>query len=367
MTTVRDVCDRLKAIAPLHLAEDWDNVGLILGDESQQIARVLTCLTLTADVAAEAVASGVGLIVTHHPILFKPVKSITANHAEGRMLLSLIRHEISVYSPHTAWDNSTSGINQQIAELLGLTDIRPLRAGKSPEHIKIVTFVPEQQVDAVRTAMWNAGAGVIGNYEKCSFTTRGMGSFHGSDTTNPAVGEAGRFEQVDEVRLEVVCDPKRLDRVLTALHAAHPYEEPAVDLFTARSLGNGSGSGRMGNLPEPMSLERLNQLVSDRLRQPRVQFVGDSSRSIEKLGIACGAAGEFLRDAHRAGCQAFLTGEARFHSCLEATELGVAMILPGHFATERFAMETLALQLGREFPSLMVAASRSEQDPVQTA
>ncbi|WP_010588508.1 Nif3-like dinuclear metal center hexameric protein [Schlesneria paludicola] len=367
MTTVRDVCDRLKTIAPLRLAEDWDNVGLIVGDENREIERILTCLTLTSDVADEAVQSRAGLIITHHPILFKPVKSITANTPEGRILLTLIRHEISVYSPHTAWDNSDCGINQQLAERLELHDIRPLRPHKAEEHIKIVTFVPEPQLEALRSAMWNAGAGVIGNYEKCSFTTRGTGSFQGSETTQPAVGRAGQFEQIDEVRLEIVCAPQQLDRVLNALREGHPYEEPAVDLFSARSLGDGAGSGRMGTLSTPMTLAQLNRIVAEKLRQPNLQFVGDPSQTIKRLGIACGAAGEFLHDAHRAGCQAFLTGEVRFHGCLEATELGIALILPGHYATERFAMEALAARLGQEFPGLPATASHHETDPVRTA
>lgn len=367
MTTVREICDHLKAIAPLRLAEEWDNVGLIVGDENREIERILTCLTLTGDVVAEAVQTKAGLIITHHPILFKPVKSITANNAEGQMLLTLIRNDISVYSPHTAWDNSESGINQQLAELLELQDIQPLRLRKTDEHIKIVTFVPEPQLDTVRSAMWNAGAGVIGDYEKCSFTTRGTGSFQGSDNTQPAVGQAGRFEQIEEVRLEMVCAPKQLDRALKALRESHPYEEPAVDLFSARSLGDGAGSGRMGTLPTPLTLSQLNRIVSDKLRQPHLQFVGDPSQTIKTLGIACGAAGEFLRDAHRAGCEAFLTGEIRFHGCLEATELGLSLILPGHYATERFAMETLAVSLSREFPWLSIGASQREIDPVRTA
>jgi len=208
-------------------------------------------------------------------------------------------------------------------------------------------------------------AGVIGNYERCSFNLPGTGTFYGTDGTNPAVGQAGRLEQVEEIRLEMICTAGRLDRALIALRAAHPYEEPAIDVFSVKTLSHGEGSGRMGNLARPITLGDLSRLVADQLRQPQTQFVGDPSRTVTRIGIACGAAAEYLRDAHRAGCQALLTGEARFHACLEAEELGIGLVLPGHYATERFAMETLAQQLNQQFSDLMVSASEREQDPLK--
>ena len=366
MTTIRQITDFLKQIAPLRLAEEWDNVGLLLGDEADPVQRVLTCLTLTTDVADEAAAAGAGLIVTHHPVLFKPVKKITSSNSEGRMLLNLIRHGISVYSPHTAWDNSTTGINQQLADLLELQQIGPLRSRTIADQLKLVTFVPEPNLEPIRAALWSAGAGVIGNYRNCSFNTRGVGTFFGSDATNPTIGQAGRLEHVDEVRLEVVCATSALERVLVALRANHPYEEPAIDVFPVKAFTDSAGAGRHGLLPQPITLGELVEMVSVRLKQRPVQYVGDPSQAVMRVGIACGAAAEFLPDAHRVKCQVLLTGESRFHACLEARDLGMGLILPGHFATERFAMETLAERLGREFPSVVVASSLAERDPIQS-
>jgi dinuclear metal center YbgI/SA1388 family protein len=366
MTTIRDICRFLHDVAPLSLAEEWDNVGLLLGDDAADAARVITCLTLTPDVADEAIAVGARLIVSHHPVLFKPVKKLNSITSEGRMLLKLMRHGIAVYSPHTAYDNSATGINQQLAELFDLTQIAPLRPQSAGEQFKLVTFVPEGQLDQVRRSLWSAGAGVIGHYRECSFNSRGVGTFFGSDETNPAVGESGRLEQIDEVRVEVVCPARCLDQAIAELREAHPYEEPAIDVYPLKSAPDGSGSGRLGRLPQPLSLGELNRRVAERLSQPHVQFVGDPSRRIETLGIACGAATEFLRDAHRAGCDAFLTGEARFHACLEARDLHVALILPGHFATERPAMESLAKRLSTEFSGLVATASERERDPVRS-
>ena len=364
MTKVRDICDYLKTLAPLNLAEEWDNVGLLLGDDAQDVTRVITCLTLTADVAAEAVCTGAEMIVTHHPVLFKPVKQVTTANSEGRMLVSLLQNSVAVYSPHTAWDNSASGINQQLAEQLSLKQIAPLRPRAVADQAKIVTFVPEPQLDQVRQALWGVGCGVIGQYRNCSFHLHGTGTFFGTEASHPVVGAAGRLEQVEEARLEVVCPLKLIDRALEALREAHPYEEPAVDVFTVKKVGDTSGAGRYGTLASPVTLGELNRIVASMLKQPVVSFVGDPAMKIERVGIACGAAAEFLRDAHRVGCQAFLTGEARFHACLEARDLSVGMILPGHYATERFAMETLATRISHEFSHLTVSPSQKERDPV---
>jgi hypothetical protein len=283
------------------------------------------------------------------------------------MLLKLMRHAIAVYSPHTAYDNAATGINQQLAELLELTDIAPLRTLPAGDQFKVVTFVPEGQLHQVRRAMWDAGGGNIGNYRDCSFNLWGQGTFFGSEESNPTVGQAGQLEQVDEVRVEVVCPSARLDHLLAELRKAHPYEEPAIDVFPLKSFPARIGSGRWGRLPHPMSLGELNRIASIRLNQPQVDYVGDLSSRIEFLGIACGAAAEYLRDARRVGCQALLTGEARFHACLEARDLHMSMILPGHYATERPAMETLATRLATQFPGLVATASEKETDPVRNS
>ena len=264
MIRLQDVVTFLREFAPQELAEDWDNVGLLIGDPADEVRSVLTCLTLTPNVADEAISRGVQLIVTHHPVLFRPVQRLTAETSEGRMLLSLIRSGISVYSPHTSYDSAADGINAQWARLFDLRDIRPLR---------------------------------------------------------PSVALASETQPV--------------------------------------------GSGRCGTLPSAMTLRDLIERIKPVLRVSTVQFVGNLDRQITKLGIACGAAAEFLQDAAKLGCEALLTGEARFHSCLEAEAANIALILPGHFATERPAMEQLANVLRSRFAKLVVEASQCEYDPVK--
>ena len=263
MTSVAEIQDYLINVAPPELAESWDNVGLLTGDPSWKVEKILTCLTLTPDVAAEAIAAGANLIVSHHPILFRPVQQITAASAEGKMLLDLIQAGISVYSPHTCYDSAERGINWQLASLLGLEEIGILR--------------PQAAAD-----------------------------------------------------------------------------ESAAE----------QGAGRFGNLPAEFSLAQLHQLIKQALKVSKLQFVGDPGMRVRRLGIACGAAAEFMKDADQHECQALLTGEARFHACLEARARGMALILPGHYATERPAMEQMAELLQQQYPELKIWASEVESDPV---
>lgn len=266
MICVTDIQDYLVNLAPPNLAESWDNVGLLTGDRGQKVDQILTCLTLTPDVAAEAISEGANLIISHHPILFRPVQQITADSVEGKMLLDLIQAKISVYSPHTSYDSAERGINWQLAKLLGLEEIGILR---------------------------------------------------------PISSEGAQTSDAE------------------------------------------SGAGRFGTLSAELTLAQLNQLIKQALKITSLQFVGEPDFRIQRLGIACGAAAEFLQDAHHHGCQALLTGEARFHACLEARALGMGLILPGHYATERPAMEQMAHLLHQQFPKLKIWASQSETDPLK--
>ncbi len=269
MVRIADVIATLEKIAPIALAEEWDNVGLLVGDRDAEIQSALTCLTLTSDVAREAIESGAGLIISHHPILFRPVQQITCETWEGRMLIDLMRAGVAVYSAHTAYDSARDGINAQLAQQFGLTNITPIRA-----HAVISNDV--------------------------------------TAATQPPLG-----------------------------------------------------SGRCGDLPRSVKLAELISTIKETLQVGSVQFAGDESATITRLGIACGSAAEFLSDAKRAGCQALLTGEGRFHSCIEARETGMALILAGHYATERPAMEQFANTIAKACAGLAVSASLVESDPVR--
>jgi dinuclear metal center YbgI/SA1388 family protein len=363
MASVGAIVEYLDQFAPFHLAAEWDNIGLLLGDRSGPAERIMTCLTVTPEVAHEAVHADVQLIVTHHPILFRPIQRLTTDTPEGRMLLSLLQERVAVYSPHTAFDNTSGGINDSLARRLGLVEVVPLRQREGIRQCKVVVFVPEADLARVSDAMFQAGAGHIGEYNQCSFRLAGTGTFFGSDAANPSVGKKGRREEVSEWRLEVLGSENRLPAVIAAMRKAHSYEEPAYDVYP---LQPGTfGEGRLGRLRAAVALEKLAQEAKEALKAGPVQIVGDPSRSVERVALACGAGGEFIMDAVRAKADLFLTGEVRFHDLLAAQAHGLALVLPGHYATERFGVEELAERLQQQFPELQVWPSKSESDPMR--
>jgi dinuclear metal center YbgI/SA1388 family protein len=366
MVTVADLLTTLEALAPLSTAAEWDNVGLLLGDRAAPVERVMTCLTVTPESVAEAIQERVQLIVSHHPVLFRAVKKLTTQTPEGRMLLNLVQAGVAVYSAHTAYDNADSGINQRLAQRLGLTNIAPLRVAKAEAACKIVVFVPDADLAKVSDTMFAAGAGRIGQYRECSFRLAGTGTFFGSDASNPTVGVKGRREEVAEWRLEVLCPEAVAERVIAVMRQAHSYEEPAYDVYPLQPGRGQGGEGRHGTLPAPVKLADFARAVKQALNANGVQVVGSPERMIQRVAIACGAAGDFLSDARQAGAEVFLTGEVRFHDCLAAEAHHLALVLPGHYATERPGVEALADDLQRHFPSLTVWASRQERDPLRT-
>ncbi len=364
MTTVADVTRWLDDFAPTRLAESWDNVGLLWGDPSTEVTRVMTCLTVTPRTALEAVHERAELIVSHHPILFRATQRVRADRPETGALWTLARAGISILSPHTSFDNTVGGINDGLAMRFGLQDVRPLRPGASPTSFKVVVFTPEADREAVLHAAFHAGAGRIGAYSECSFAIPGQGTFFGGAESNPTVGQAGRRETVEELRLEIVCPGERLSAVLAAIRQAHSYEEPAIDVYPLQCGPQGPGAGRVGRLPQAMTLRELSERVARTLASDGLQTVGDPHRPVASLAIVCGAGDDFLGDAVRAGAEALLTGEARFHRALEAEALGIGLIVAGHHATERPGVEDLARRIGDAFAHLTVWPSRREADPL---
>jgi dinuclear metal center YbgI/SA1388 family protein len=364
MSTVATVVDFLDQFAPCDRAAHWDNVGLLLGERSAAVERVMTCLTVTPESAAEAIEDRANLIVTHHPIFFRGIKRLTDTTPDGRMLLALARAGIAVYSPHTAFDNTRGGINELLARRLALTEVVPLRPASDRGPMKVVVFVPEKDLNRVADAMFAAGAGQIGEYRECSFRLAGIGTFFGSEAANPSIGQKGRREEVHEWRLEAVCPASRVEAVVAAIRGAHSYEEPAFDIYPLHAPLSGRGEGRLGSLPNAQPLGELAATVKTALPSGPVQIIGDPQQPVQRVAIVCGAGGEMLADAVRGRADVLLTGEMRFHDYLHARAQGLALILPGHYATERCGIEDLAERLRGHFPQLLVWASTRESDPV---
>ncbi|MHC5538520.1 Nif3-like dinuclear metal center hexameric protein, partial [Singulisphaera rosea] len=244
MSSVADVVSWLEGFAPSRIAESWDNVGLLWGDPGTAVSRVMTCLTVTPDSAREAIDSKAELIVSHHPVLFKAVKRVRADHVETGFLWDLARAGVSIASPHTAFDNTRDGINDGLARRLGLIDVTTLRPSPGASSFKTIVFAPRESRDAILSAAFAAGAGRIGAYEECSFTSRGVGTYFGTADANPTVGQAGRRESVRESRIELLCPGERLANILEAIRANHPYEEPATDVYPLHPTPDNAGAGR---------------------------------------------------------------------------------------------------------------------------
>jgi dinuclear metal center YbgI/SA1388 family protein len=360
--TVRDVVGWLESWIPPLLAEDWDNVGLLLGDPSDPLQVVLTTLDVTAEVADEAIAAGAGLIVSHHPILFRGTKRLTGGSADPNAhIWRLARAGVAVYSPHTAYDSAEGGINDQLASRLGLLDVRPLRPGPASRRCKVVTFATDADREVVLRAAFDAGGGTIGDYSECSFSTQGRGTFRGGETTNPTVGQKQRRESVDEWKVEVICDEDRAQVVAAAIRQAHSYEEPAVDVIPLALLPGKAGSGRVGRLKHPTTLAKLARFVADDLQAPATTWAGPGpAHPVATVAIACGAGDDFLADAARAGADVLLTGEARYHRCLEAEARQMGLILAGHHATEWVGVVGLRARIAAAFPQLVVQTSQTQ-------
>ena len=363
MPSVAEVAAALDKFAPTQSAADWDNVGLLLGDPTTNVARLMTCLTVTPDVVEEAVAEKVELIVSHHSILFRGAKQLTATKGDGKLVWPLARAGIAVYSPHTAFDNCAGGINDILCRRLGVNDAIPLRPREGPREYKLAVYVPDSDLTKVSDALFGAGAGTIGKYEQCSFRLAGKGTFFGTADTNPTVGQKGRREEVDEWRLEVVLPEAKVAGAVRAMRQAHSYEEPAFDIYQLRA-GLSGGEGRIGDLEKATTLGKFAARAKKELRAASVQVVGDLNRTVRKVALACGAAGEFLSDSIRAKADVFLTGEMRFHDALTARGANVGVILPGHYATERPAVEELAAKLIADWPGVIAWASKRERDPL---
>jgi dinuclear metal center YbgI/SA1388 family protein len=342
---VGHVADAVERIAPLPLAEGWDNCGLQVGDPAAEVGRVLVALTPLPEVFAEAEEKGADFLLFHHPLIFQPVKTLDTSLYPGDLLARSLRNGMSLYAAHTNYDAAPAGVSAALAEALGLQG--PLRV-ISPRGTlrKLVVFVPEESVDGVVLALSEAGAGVIGDYTECTFRARGTGTFRGGDETNPYLGESGRLEKVDEVRIETLVAGHVAGRAAQAATAAHPYEEIAFDVYPVEGTPEDCGYGRLGILSEPVTPEELREHVSGSLGFP-ARLVAEAGGSIQRVAVLGGSGGSFIPEVAAAGADAYVTGDIDYHDALLAESLGLTVIDAGHAATELPSLAPLARKLAQ--------------------
>ena len=337
MPRLQDVVAALERRYPTALAEPWDAVGLVCGDPDDRVARVLFAVDPVDVVVDEALGRGADLLVTHHPLLLRAVHGVPSTDAKGRVVHRLLRGGAALYAAHTNADAADPGVSDAMAAALGLVDLRPLAPVASEPLDKVVTFVPDSHLDRVLDAVHGAGAGVIGGYDRCSFTTPGTGRFRGGEGTSPAVGRPGRVEAVAEVRVETVVPRRRRAAVVSALLAAHPYEEPAFDVLELAAMPSTRGIGRVGRLPEPVPLSRFAADVAAALPATvaGVRFAGDPDAVVRSVAVCGGAGDSLLAAAADAGADVYVTSDLRHHRAQEhLADGGCGLVDVPHWAAE---------------------------------
>jgi dinuclear metal center YbgI/SA1388 family protein len=349
----------LRQIAPLEAAESWDNVGLLAGDPNQNISGILLTIDLTAQVAAEVAEKKCDLIIAYHPPIFLPLKRVVS----GNLVFDAIRQGIAIYSPHTALDAAAGGTNDVLAEAIGLTDCRPLRTGKSePSQCKLATFVPAEHLEKLSRALFEAGAGQIGNYSSCSFRTAGTGTFFGQEGSHPAVGKSGRLEEAQEIRLETIVPLQKVADAVRALRANHPYEEPAFDLYPLTPDPTGRGMGRFGSLPHTQRQEIFDRIKKE-LNLTNLLIAGPTQGVITRAAVCAGSCGHMLDDAIAAGAEIYLTGEMRHHDAVKAAAAGITVVCTLHSNSERPTLRRLKSRLEQTTGMPPIAISSKDRDP----
>lgn len=365
--TVADVCKALEEIAPAALAQPWDNVGLLAGDPSAAVRRVLLCIDLTPGVVDEAIERKSDFVLAYHPPIFKPISTLRANSdGTDASVFRCVRNGIAIYSSHTALDAADGGTNDVIASLCGCRSTEPLVFVEEPgiAEFKLVVFVPQKETDHVAGAMFDAGAGHIGEYSRCSYRLAGQGTFHGGDSTQPSIGTRGRLEKVDEIRLETVVGNSVLPAVVDALLKAHSYDEPAFDIYPLKPRP-ARGIGRIGALAKPTTLGQLARKLKRATSADCVQTVGSADRAVERVVIVVGAAGSLPFHTPLTPHDCIVTGEIRHHDALTIDRRGSTAIALGHWASERPVLSPLAEQLKAKIPGSDIETSSMDRDPFQ--
>jgi len=362
VTTVHDILAAVDRLAPFRLAESWDNVGLLLGDARAEVRRVLVALDVTDAVCDEADAVEADVIVAHHPLIFQPVARLTTDGPQGRLALRLAAAGRAVVAAHTNLDSADGGLCDILAGLIGIEETDPLEAGHGQRQYKVVCFVPEAALEAVAQAAFEAGAGRIGRYTETAFDVAGTGRFRPGQGTHPAEGEVGRLSRVPERRLETVVPANRLGAVLAAACKAHPYEEPLIDCVALHGTPPDPGLGRAGHLKASRTLGDLADKTKEALRCESVRVAGDPAALIERAGVVTGSGGGMTAALRAAGCQAYITGEMKYHEVQDLAARGIGVILGGHWRTERVTIEAWAPRLA-EAVDAQVRMAESETDP----
>jgi len=360
--TIREIVSFLETIAPPSLQEGYDNAGLLTGNGDWPCTGVVCALDATAEVIEEAIQKGANCVVAHHPIIFGGIKQISAHQYVGRALIAAIKHDIAIYAIHTNLDNILSGVNGKMADLLALEN-RQVLLPKAGQLMKLFCFVPHPHLEKLRSALFAAGAGQLGQYSECCFVTEGTGSFKPGESAKPFVGEIGKRHEEKESRLEVIFPTHLKSAVLKAMYENHPYEEVAFDLVALANDHPALGSGVVGDLPAKMDAKDFLALVKTRFSLPVIRHTPLLADPISRVAL-CGGAGSFLiSKALNAGAQAFITADLKYHEFFDCQgRMLIADI--GHYESEQFTIDLLQQVLQQKFRNFAVLKTGVRTNPI---
>ena len=359
---VKEVVQYLEEVAPRSLQEGYDNSGLICGSPGREVSGILVCLDSTEEIVEEALSKGANLIVAHHPIVFSGLKSLTGKNYIERTIIKAVKHDVAIYAIHTNLDNVSHGVNRVIGEKLGVVNQRILAPKKSVLS-KVIVYVPKNNVEEVRDAVFEAGAGEIGNYSDCSFASSGIGTFKGNEQSNPVVGKINERHFEDEHRLEVLVESWKLKKVISAMIRVHPYEEVAYDVVTLENQHTLIGAGGVGDLEDEMGFEEFLAHVAEQFNCSCIRHTKKVVDKVKRVAF-CGGSGSFLLpQAKASGADVFITGDFKYHQFFDAEDQ-ISILDIGHFESEQFTIDLLGAQLREKFPNFALHLTEINTNPV---
>ncbi|MBC7696587.1 MAG: Nif3-like dinuclear metal center hexameric protein [Burkholderiales bacterium] len=359
---LKEITNELEKFAPLSYQELYDNCGLLTGHTNQELTGALLCLDCTEAVIEEAIQKKCNLIISHHPIIFSGLKKLNGSNYVERTIIKAIQNNIAIYACHTNLDNVKLGVNKKIADKLGLIN-QQILAPKRSLLKKLVTFVPETHLENVRESLFQAGAGNIGNYDNCSFITEGIGSFKGNEQSNPFIGEKGKLSLEKETRLELIYETVNESQMLSALKQSHPYEEIAYDIYQLENIYQNIGSGRTGELVNPMKEEEFLTLLKTTFKVKFIKHTSFLNKTIQKVAL-CGGSGSFLlKNAISLKSDIYISSDFKYHEFFDA-ENKVLIADIGHYETEQFTPEIFYEIISNKFPTFASYLTETNTNPV---
>jgi len=362
---VKDIAAAIEKKVPLKLAQDWDNVGLLIGNPQANVKNILLTIDITQDVVTEAKRLKTDLIISYHPIIWDGLKNITTDGPAGTVY-NLIKAGISVFSIHTALDAAIGGVNDGLAEMIGIQDAKPIGDyvdNPVGDNYKVVVFVPIEAAAKVSNAVFAAGAGAIGNYRNCGFGSEGTGTFLPLKGAKPAVGKKGKLEKVPEIRFETIVPAEKLDSVIAAMKKAHPYETPAFDVFKLYNTQSKFGLGRIGKVVPPVRITQIINRIKKYTGAQAAGIVGDEKRLVKTAAVCAGSCSKIINSVIAVKADCYITGELKHHHALAAQEAGLTCICLSHTVSERFILKKFAKQLQKQINQVTLRISKKDCDP----